>query len=85
MKKIMKYILWFVVASIIIAIFVLSLYRVVFFPEQTRLSCDEFARNAVSKITGATSRSEYIKEREDIYNYYYNSCFRQAGLKPEIK
>jgi hypothetical protein len=63
----------------------IGFYWIVLFPEQTRISCDEFARNAVSEITKSTNRNELIDEREDIYRYYYNSCFRQAGLKPEMK
>jgi hypothetical protein len=85
MKNIKKYLLWSVVVLMGFAVLGIGFYWIVLFPEQTRISCDEFARNAVSEITKSTNRNELIDEREDIYRYYYNSCFRQAGLKPEMK
>lgn len=83
--RLKRIIIWATIVAISIFVLGLGFFRFIVLPEQTRVSCDKLARNAVSETTKATTRNEAISEREEIYNYYYNSCFRQAGLKPEIR
>ena len=83
MKGVRKYLPWGMGILILLIAISIAFIRLVIIPEQTRISCDESARAAVSKITESTSRNEGIEERGEVYKYYYDSCFRRAGLRPE--
>jgi len=77
MKIIFKRISQIASLVVVILLVVALIIRFTFVPENTRVKCDEYARKAAE-----VERLALDKER--IYNLYYNSCFRQAGLKSEI-
>lgn len=76
MRNVKKYFLW--ILGAVLALFVAGLLfmRFVVVPSEARSECDQYAREKARDQNG-------LSAQKTTYDLFYDSCFRQKGLRPE--
>lgn len=77
MRNIKKYLLWILGVVLVVLIVGFLFMRFVVVPGEARSECNAYALKNADEIKGMRV--------EEAYNFLYDSCFKQRGLKPETR